>query len=567
MNRIDFIKNTLISFFALKSSKPIQKEDMKRVDDIIYDLLDTKTDELVTFSKVTLFADGTAMSDLKCDGVIYRKLGSEYFKRNFTGSIDVKWFGAKGDGISDDTVPIQNAFNVAIKTEKSLLVSPGIFKITSTLNFDLLNTVGFLLSMNGYIMPVAGIKYGLKIFNGQGLVGNINIKNGGQFVYCTTPVQDQSGADCAILLRGISGIKLDFNILNYTGRGFEILKEIGAEPKTDLVNLGVSNIIGVGQSFYINASSGFGCLGSMFIGEVNGGYVINTYDISIKKYENIMSGVNGIKFIACSTISIERIAIGEFASPLVEFQSCNVVTIQNGYAYGFGRDLIGFKFSTCVLVKANITTVTCGDIGIKTYNLRNSYINHRSYSDKIGLEIESSVKSEFNVYSYQPVERCIDIIPAVGANQINTELKITGNLESPSQVLESCINISDTVGTIELDIYADTATIVLPNKVKLVDDYKIISINGGAPFNQSVYIVGAVSLASLATLKRDITVSNVKIGDFVQVSLVAGNMQGIMMTAYAAAANTVTLVFFNPTGGTLNIFNTEYSIRFNRAYN
>ena len=31
--------------------------------------------------------------------------------RQYNGAVNIKWFGAKGDGITDDTMAIRNAFN------------------------------------------------------------------------------------------------------------------------------------------------------------------------------------------------------------------------------------------------------------------------------------------------------------------------------------------------------------------------------------------------------------------------------------------------------------------------
>jgi hypothetical protein len=103
---------------------------MKRVQDTLYDIIDTYTGENFNYSKVTTFADGSAMDDTKADGVIYRKLGNEYFKRNFNGTVNVNWFGAKGDGIHDDTLAIQKALDCGIK---NIHFPPGQFLLTSPL--------------------------------------------------------------------------------------------------------------------------------------------------------------------------------------------------------------------------------------------------------------------------------------------------------------------------------------------------------------------------------------------------------------------------------------------------
>lgn len=100
---------------------------MDRIDNTLYNILDSNTSENVTYTKVTTWYDGTAMTDEKCDGVIYRKKGSEYFKRNFTGAADIRWFGAKCNGVVDDTLAIQKAVDAYFK----IFIPEGEIKITA----------------------------------------------------------------------------------------------------------------------------------------------------------------------------------------------------------------------------------------------------------------------------------------------------------------------------------------------------------------------------------------------------------------------------------------------------
>ncbi|MBK0383524.1 hypothetical protein I5M32_11205 [Pedobacter sp. SD-b] len=74
---------------------------MKRVNDTLYDIIDSHTGENFNYSKVTTYADGSPMNDAKCDGVIYRKLGNEYFKKNI-GSLNAVKSNAGGLIKSDD---------------------------------------------------------------------------------------------------------------------------------------------------------------------------------------------------------------------------------------------------------------------------------------------------------------------------------------------------------------------------------------------------------------------------------------------------------------------------------
>lgn len=63
-------------------------------------------------------------------GTVIVASNGKRWKRIFDGPIDVKWFGATGDGSTDDTTAIQAAIN----TGNSIYIPPGTYKTTSTLN-------------------------------------------------------------------------------------------------------------------------------------------------------------------------------------------------------------------------------------------------------------------------------------------------------------------------------------------------------------------------------------------------------------------------------------------------
>lgn len=88
---------------------------------------DPQTGEFITLVPVTHWYNGNTMSDTYVDNILYFKGettdDAAYYKRYIEDHINVKWFGAKGDG-SDATVSIQNAFNYLIDIRKYKNISP-----------------------------------------------------------------------------------------------------------------------------------------------------------------------------------------------------------------------------------------------------------------------------------------------------------------------------------------------------------------------------------------------------------------------------------------------------------
>ncbi len=57
-------------------------------------------------------------------------------KRRVEAPISVKWFGAKGDGTTDDTAALQNTINYAVSVGGTVYLPRGKYRITSTLSID-----------------------------------------------------------------------------------------------------------------------------------------------------------------------------------------------------------------------------------------------------------------------------------------------------------------------------------------------------------------------------------------------------------------------------------------------
>lgn len=87
-------------------------------------LTDGLTGQSYTYKKVTL------SSGQQADGVIYVNKNGTIYKRMYDGKINVKWFGAKGDGITDDSKAIQKAFEIG----ESIFFPAGNYRFASNVN-------------------------------------------------------------------------------------------------------------------------------------------------------------------------------------------------------------------------------------------------------------------------------------------------------------------------------------------------------------------------------------------------------------------------------------------------
>ena len=70
------------------------------------------------------------------DGVIYIKKGAKYYQREIGSYINVKWFGAKCDGVTDDTVPLKKAIELSNVLKLSLILPyESIIKTSENIEF------------------------------------------------------------------------------------------------------------------------------------------------------------------------------------------------------------------------------------------------------------------------------------------------------------------------------------------------------------------------------------------------------------------------------------------------
>ena len=116
-----------------KTSDKYNDESNSIANDIIT-FVDINTGENVNYRETTTWYDESNIDDSKLDGVIYKKIGNKYYQRQFTEFVNIDWFGAVGDGITDDSEAIQKCFLVADKLKLSVSATPNkTYLITKTI--------------------------------------------------------------------------------------------------------------------------------------------------------------------------------------------------------------------------------------------------------------------------------------------------------------------------------------------------------------------------------------------------------------------------------------------------
>jgi len=70
------------------------------------------------------------------NGIVFQNKRGNYWVRRFSGKLNVKWWGAKGDGFTDDIEALESATNFAYQTKKTLFLPKGDYFIGSTLEIE-----------------------------------------------------------------------------------------------------------------------------------------------------------------------------------------------------------------------------------------------------------------------------------------------------------------------------------------------------------------------------------------------------------------------------------------------
>ncbi|GEN70364.1 glycosyl hydrolase family 28-related protein [Chryseobacterium lathyri] len=90
--------------------------------------------EWTTFIETDKTYNGDIIIDAYCDDILYKKVGSVYYRRVLEDSrVDIRWFGALPDGVTDCSDAIQQAFISADQFKLSVTAGKGTYLVTKTI--------------------------------------------------------------------------------------------------------------------------------------------------------------------------------------------------------------------------------------------------------------------------------------------------------------------------------------------------------------------------------------------------------------------------------------------------
>jgi len=294
-------------------------------DIVLSNVLDSITGELIELIKVP------NPVGITLDGYIYRQMitvehGTEVFKRIFDLDINVKWFGVKGDGITDDTDAIQKAIDTI--NNKTLVFPQGTYNISKTLNITSNKQIKFQgqgrLSRRGSTFGKAD--------------GLVKINWVGEDIVYTTAIQCPAGqADSTF-----HNIYLNNATLRTDIDGITIDQFVCGRMENVSVTSFRNNIVITGAFYYAvfescmfsrAASNGFLCVGETLAN----GALFNACQFSL----NI-----GIGFNAGSlgeVINFRNCYFELNGSYMMYIGRCKVLNITGGYLEFNCKDLAGTK--------------------------------------------------------------------------------------------------------------------------------------------------------------------------------------------------------------------------------
>ncbi|MDA1636520.1 glycosyl hydrolase family 28-related protein [Bacillus cereus] len=246
-------------------------------------------------------------------------------------AVNVKRFGAVGDGVTDDTAAIEKAYAFAFARKRGLRFPLGLYKITKTLEFNVTYAYPFSIFMEGAIKPKENIGVSMRIQNVNSGKLNVQIADGG------------SESDIGLQILGLVKCKLNIVGNRFKGTLFKVDGTVidGNTNHACIVQSVLSQDCGRalvhGQEDRDKYTDAFGTYVSIWdFASRKASVFQNANDITIQHYENWFNNENedSLLFQRTRGIHLGIIAIGGRAKALIRTKSVSNFTINKLYTLG-----------------------------------------------------------------------------------------------------------------------------------------------------------------------------------------------------------------------------------------
>ena len=270
---------------------------------------------------------------------------------------NVRDFGAKGDGITNDSQSFMDAFeSLGIPANGVLLIpkSTGEYYINSLLDFNLgyptansnypSATKSLKIICDGAIKLGSTLPIGIKIYNGKSPDIQLKFIGGGglgnvasEFSNIIFGEFDVAGHNCASkLVHFLGGTNL--NVLASR------VKKVYAYK--------------CGMALWHEGSFGFGSIDYIWESACTAGSIINAAgDITIKHWEGDLIADPGMLIQSSGSIHFGKLLVGNMSPTLIQFKACNNVTIDELFLLGNANLIDGVIIDSCFnFVIGHLTT-------------------------------------------------------------------------------------------------------------------------------------------------------------------------------------------------------------------
>lgn len=309
--------------------------------------------------------------------------GSGRYKRIYTGPIDVRWFGAVGDGVTDDTAAITSAIQQAENGD--VIVPPGTY-LVSTVAFNTITTKNRSVRLRG----AHGAVYsgtGRTVFKGSTAAEIIRVGDTDTTAGSSSPMQVSiedihlNGNGVATVgLRVTRGVNLNFKRLTASGctsKGFYLDGTLACAA---------------GSSADLNAVTFESCY-SYGNGTTtgDGGFVISAPSTVVGSFDNI-------RLVSCQSGSGDYAGVRVSGVPGVHLQTCVLQPTGNGIEVVNGIVAIDSTYVECGGNTLAVSATAFGgshvrigagsSIGGPVVDTNSTVVYDASYSNAAGYGVE-----------------------------------------------------------------------------------------------------------------------------------------------------------------------------------